>query len=164
MVLYDVDNYINILNQLSNTQPGQIPKVSQQTLYRSLGLNLEEERRLVKEQMIHEAITQKEQMILNTLTLSALRALKPEDNVIEPTEAPLPGTPGSEESGMPGMGGGMMGGMPPMGPPLGGLPMGGMPPMGGPPPPPLGGGMGGPEGGPAAPPGPAPGGVPPPGP
>jgi hypothetical protein len=169
MVLYDVDNYINILNQLSNVQPGQIPKVSQQTLYRSLGLNLEEERRLVKEQMIHDAITQKEQMILNTLTLSALRALKPEDDVIEPTEAPLPGTPGAEEAGMPGgMGGGMMGGMPPMGGPMGGgPPMGGGGPMGGPPPP---GGMGGPEGGPAAPPGgapppgPAPGGAPPAGP
>lgn len=159
MVLYDVDNYINIINQLSNVQPGQIPKVSQQTLYRSLGLNLEEERRLVKEQMIHDAIMQKEQMILNTLTLSALRALKPDDDIIEPTESPLPGTPGAEEAGIPGMGGGMLGG-PPMGGPLGGGPPaggplgGGMPPMGGP---------GGPEGGPGAPPGGPGGGAAPPG-
>jgi len=171
MVLYDMDNYINILNQLSNVPPGQIPKVSQQTLYRSLGLNLEEERRQIKEQLIQEAILQKEQMIIQQLSLSALRSLKPEDDIIEPTEAPLPGMPGAEEAGMPGAGGDMgIPGMPPMpggagggGGGLGGPPGGGGlglgpelgPPPGGPP----GGGPGGPPPGPGG-----GGGGPPPGP
>ena len=163
MILYDMDNYINVLNQLSNVPPGQVPKVSQQTLYRSLGLNLEQERRQIKEQLIEEAILQKEQQIIQQLSLSALRALKPEDDIIEPTEAPLPGMPGAEESGMPGMDGGMPG-MPGM-PPMGGGPGGG---GGGMPPPPGGGGLGaGPElgpppgGGPGGPPGGGGGGPPP---
>jgi len=155
MILYDMDNYINILNQLSNVAPGQVPKVSQRTLYRSLGLNLEQERRQIKEQMIHDAILQKEQMILQTLTLSALRALKPDDDIIEPTEAPLPGTPGAEEAGMPGIPGDLGMGLPPTGMPAG-TPPGGLPPGG--PPPGLGPGpeMGPPPGGPPAPEGPPP--------
>lgn len=174
MVLYDVDNYINVLNQLSNQPPGQAPKVSQRTFYRSLGLNLEEERREIKAQLIHDAIMQKEQAILQGMTLSALRSLKPDDDIIEPTEAPMPGTPGSEEAGMPGVGGPSLGG--PLGGPLGGAGgLGGPPPagLGGPemsemPPPPGGGGAGGlggpPPGGAGAPPPPSGAGGPPPGP
>jgi len=164
MILFDMDNYINVLNQLSQNN-----KVSTTTLYRSLGLNMEEERRLIKEEMIHNAILAKEQQILQGMTLGALRSLKPDEDIIEPTEAPLPGTPGAEEAGIPGAGappGGMPGGggmgLPPMpgggggappgGPPLGGEPGGGLgPPPGGAPP---GGELGGGGGGAPPPPGP----------
>ena len=89
------------------------------------------------------------------MTLGALRSLKPDEDVIEPTEAPLPGTPGAmpEEAGMP-PGVGMPGALPGLGPaPMGaGLP--GMPPtpaggLGAPPlgPTPPGGGIS-PPGGP----------------
>jgi hypothetical protein len=136
MILFDMDNYINVLNNLAQNN-----KVSQTTLYRSLGLNMEEERRLIKEEMIYNAITAKEAVILQGMTLGALRAIKADEDIIEPTETPLPGTPGAEESGIPGAGlvpGGLGG---PMGgglPPLGGPPTGAPSPLGAPP------GMGGP--------------------
>ena len=154
MILYDMDNYINMLNGLVGTG-----MVSQATLFKSLGLSVEEERRQLKEEMIHQAIRVKETEILNTLTLGALRALKPDEDIIEPNEAPLPGTPGAgaEEAGIPGAGGlggpgGGLGG----GPGGGGLgplgaPGGGLGPIGGP-----GGGAG--PGAPPAGPGGAPGG------
>ena len=130
MILFDMDNYINVLNGLVQNQT-----VSKTTLFRSLGLNIEEERRLIKEEMIVAAITQKEAAIMQGMTLGALRALKPDEDIIEPTEAPLPGAPG--DSGIPGAGGGGPGGG--MGGGLGGPPGGG---LGGPPP--MGGGLGGP--------------------
>jgi len=144
MILFDMDNYINVLNGLVGQQ-----MVSRTTLFRSLGLNMEEEKRLIKEEMIQQAITMKEQQILQGMTLGALRALKSDEDIIEPTEAPLPGTPGSEEAGIPGAGGM---GMPGMGAPPGGAGGMGLPPLppgggglGGPPP---GGGLGGPPAGP----------------
>ena len=158
MVLFDMDNYINMLNGLVGQQ-----KVSTTTLFRSLGLNAEEERRLIKEEMIHQSIMQKELAIMNGMTLGALRSLKPDDDIIEPTEAPLPGVV-TEEAGVPGAAppGGMGGppglGGPPMGgglPPLGGPPGGGGlggPPLGGPP---GAGGLGGPPEGGGTPPPPA---------
>jgi hypothetical protein len=137
MILYDMDNYINILNTLAQNN-----KVSDHTLFRSLGLSVEEERRRIREQLIQQTILQKELQIMNQMSISALRSLKPEEEIVEPTEqTPLPGTPGAaEEAGIPGMMGGGMGGMPPLGGPGGG--MGGMPPLGGP-----AGGMGGGMGG-----------------
>lgn len=142
MILFDMDNYINVLNNLAQNN-----KVSQTTLYRSLGLNMEEERRLIKEEMIYNAITAKEAVILQGMTLGALRAIKADEDIIEPTETPLPGTPGAEESGIPGampsgLGGPMGGGLPP----LAGPPMGSPSPLGGPP---IGGGLG--VGGPVVP-------------
>lgn len=142
MILFDMDNYINVLNGLVDKN-----KVSQTTLFRSLGLNVEEERRLIKEEMIHQTIMAREAQTLQTMELGALRSLKPEDDIIEPTDdVGLPGTPGAEEAGMPGMGAGLPGmdmgagglGAPPMpgmGPDLGaGPPMPGMgPEVGGPP-------------------------------
>ena len=165
MILYDMDNYINVVNGLVQNNV-----VSKSTLFKSLGLNMDEERRKMKEEMIQVAIMTKEVQLMQRMTLGALRSLKPDEDIIEPTEAPLPGVPGAEESGMGnlggpdmGMGGGMgmpeLGGgglgMPPMGggggmgmPPsphgggggLGGLPLGGTPPMGPATPPAPGGG------------------------
>lgn len=134
MILYDMDNYINTLKELATNN-----KVSQQTLYKSLGLNMDQENRLIKEEMIKQAILVKELDIINGMTLGALRALKPDQDIIEPTEAPLPGTVSGmgEEAGIPGVGvpGGGIGGL--LGGPAGGLGGG------------LGGGMGvpGPGGG-----------------
>jgi hypothetical protein len=138
MVLYDMDNYINVLNGLvqSNT-------VSKTTLFKSLGLNVDEERRQIKTEIIQQTILAKEIEILQGLSLGALRALKPDEDIIEPTEAPIPGTPGAtggEESGIPGASGGGM-------PGLGGPPSGGLGGLGGPPGGGLGGGLGGPPGG-----------------
>lgn len=152
MILYDMDSYINILNQLTQNN-----KVSDYTLFRSLGLNVEEERRRIREQVIQQVILGKEVQIMQQMSISALRSLKPEEEIVEPTEqTPLPGTPGAaEEAGIPGGMGGGMGGLPPLGGPGGGG-MGGLPPLGGP-----GGGMGGELGG--LPPLGGPGGVPGPG-
>jgi hypothetical protein len=129
MILFDMDNYINVLNQLVQNKI-----VSRTTLFRSLGLSADEERRQIKEEMINEAILQKEFAEISKMSLGALRSLKPDEDIIEPTEAPLPGTPGAEESGIPGVsplggGGGGLGA-----PPLGGGGLGA---------PPLGGGGGG---------------------
>lgn len=177
MILFDMDNYINILNQLTQPGPqGEPPKVSNDTLFRSLGLDPEEERRRVRHQMVQDTIAMKEKMIAQKLSLSQLRALKEDEEIVEPTEEPLPGVPGAGAPGGPGgmgapgggpggpLGGGPLGGpggggmgAPPLGgggPPLGGELGGelGGPPLGGgelggPPAPPLGGGGGGTPGG-----------------
>lgn len=153
MILYDMDNYINILSQMA-----QNSAISRETLFRSLGLNMEEERRKLRQQTVQDIINQKEVQELQKMSLGALRSLGPDDEIIEQTEAPLPGTPGSEESGIPGTGpggGGPGGGGGFGGGPLGGgggpLGGGGLPPLpgpgggdlGGPPPAPGGGDLGG---------------------
>lgn len=158
MILFDMDNYINMLSTLA--QPGQdgTRVVSRDTLFRSLGLDPEEERRKVRHEMIQDTLMKKETQLAATMSLSQLRAIKEGEDLVEPTEEPLPGVPGAAE-GMPGAmpGGDMMGGM--GGPPLGGGGLGGPPlDMGGgglgppPGPPPEGGGA------PPPPPGPPPGG------
>ena len=129
MVLFDMDNYIQILNTLATAGT-----VSQTTLFKSLGLSVQEERRNRKEEMIYQAIIAKEIDILNTMSLGALRALKPDEDIIEQTVDVLPGTTsatsedagglpgtGPMPSGMGGMGGGGGLGGAPSGP-AGGLP------------------------------------------
>lgn len=150
MILFDMDNYINVLNGLVQNNV-----VSRSTLFRSLGLNVDEERRKIREEMIQQAIAAKEFQELQKMPLGALRSLKPDEDIIEQTdEMPIPGAPGSEEAGIPGVGpmGGGMGAPGGLGAPP---PLGGGGGMGGPPPPP----GGGPGGGPPPPP---PGGGPPP--
>jgi len=154
MSLFDTSDYVNVLVQLS----GEQKKVSQQTLYRSLGLEFEEERRKIKKEDISDAIRKKELMSLDRMSLNELRALTEEDEIPEITEAPLPGQspyegqpgaqPGMEQPGgpgglppLPGMssgmsGGGMGGGMPPSPPGGGPGAAPGGPPGGGAPPPP----------------------------
>jgi hypothetical protein len=122
MILFDMDNYINVLNGLVGQK-----SASRKTLFYSLGLNPEEERRRIREEMIEDAIAAKEQQIVQGMALGALRAIKPDDDIIEPTEAPLPGTPGSEESGIPGTAPGVDMGMMGGAPSAPGLDLGGMP-------------------------------------
>jgi len=155
MLLFDMSDYIGVLQQL--TQPGpqqEPPKVSKSTLFRSLGLDPEDEKRKVRKEMIEDIIIMKEKQVAQGLSISALRALKDDDDIVEPTEEPLPGVPGADMAGgMPGAGGlGLGGGMPPLGGPPGGPGLGGG--LGGPPmdlgfggPPDLGGGPGGVPGG-----------------
>ncbi len=147
MSLFDAGDYINSLVTLSQGQADQ-KRVSVHTLYRSLGLEYEDEVRKMRKENVQNAIQKKEMAALEAMDLNALRALDDEDEIPEPQqaggaqEAPLPGeTPGGAPGGgLPDLG--LPGGPPPPPPGGGGL--------GGPPPPPPGGG------------GPPPGGAPPP--
>jgi hypothetical protein len=150
--LYDLNDYIQALGQYVEKS-----QISVHTLYRSLGLNWEEEQRLIREEMVRGAIMAKEQGELKTMSLVELRALDPDEAIVESGKAdePVPGEAAGEE-GAGGEGGGMpeMGAMPELAPPGGE----GAPPVevpGGPAPeaPPAGEGA-------APPPAPAPGGPP----
>lgn len=134
MSLFDAGDYINNLVTLTQGEGAQ-KRASLHTLYRSMGLEYEDETRKMRLESIQDAIVVKEKAALTTMTLNALRALDEEDEIPEPeTPAGAPGAAG--EPPLPGE-------APPGG--LPGLDMGG----GLPPPPPMGGGGG------AAPPPPA---------
>jgi hypothetical protein len=128
MILFDMDNYIQALNQLHQKDPQTGARsVSKETVFKSLGLDVEEERQRIRSEMIQEEIFIKEQQIAKQMTLSALRALKDDEDIIEPTQEALPGTPGyvEEAAGVPGampMDLGMGMGLPPL--PTGGAGMG----------------------------------------
>ena len=132
MSLFDAGDYINNLVTLTQGQ-GDQKRASIHTLYRSMGLEFEDEIRKMKKEMIQNAIFKKEQAALDAMQLNALRTLDEEDEIPEPEAGaagaapPLPGE-------MP------LGGAPPPGGGMGGLDLGGMPPppMGAPP---GGGGM-----------------------
>jgi hypothetical protein len=135
MSLFDMSDYINNLTQLTQgVEQGQ-NKVSIQTLYRSLGLEYEEEQRKMRYEDIQSAIRMRELTSLQRYSLNELRSLSPDDEIEEVPEEPVPGqspyvTVPGQQGGAPGMGGGGGGmgmGMPP-------------PPGGGPPPMPIGGG------------------------
>ena len=155
MSLFDAGDYINVLMQLVQGTPEAPAKVSTQTLYRSLGLDWDDEVRKLRVESIQNIIHAKESEALKVMSLNELRSLGPDDTIDTPIDQPVPG----EEGGMPGGGGppGMggdlgLGGLPGMGgPEMGGMPSGG----GGPP---DMGGEGPPGGGGGAPEGPAPGG------
>ena len=151
MSLFDMGDYIANLTQLLSTQP---KNVSLQTVYRSLGLEFEEEMRQIRQENIEQIIQMKEMEALQRMSLNDLRSIGEDSEIQEVQESPLPGESAYDAAQPGGMMGGMMGGMDMglggmgggMGGGLGGMPMGGMPPMGGSP-------MGGPSG---APPGGAP--------
>lgn len=150
MSLFDADTYINSLVTLSQGQADQ-KRVSIHTLYRSLGLEYEDEVRKMRKENIQNAISKKEMEALGVMDLNSLRALDDEDEIPEPKQAgagqepPLPGEqPGGAPGGMPDLGMGM-----PPPPPGGGTP----PP---PPPAPSGADAGLPPPGGGAPPGPPP--------
>ena len=127
MSLFETSDYINVLVQLTTAQ---VPKVSQHTLYKSLGLDYEDEIRQIRKENIEIAIQQKEVASLGRMNLNELRTLDPNDaDISEVVEPALPGTsPYSSETGAPGGSPGSPGGGADMG--LGGLP-GLSPPSGG---------------------------------
>ena len=149
MSLFDAGDYIQGLVTLTQGD-GATKRASLHTLYRSMGLEYEDEQRKIRREAIQDAINEKEKAALKSMDLNALRALDDEDEITEVegskaaagADAPLPGEvpggPPPPDAGMPGL----------MGPPPGG---GGGPP---PPPPPPGPPAGGP--GPEAPPPPPP--------
>jgi len=118
MSLFDLESYVQSLKDLT----GEQKRVSIHTLYRSLGLEWEEERRKMRKEDIADAIREKEQASLKQMNLNELRTLNEEDEIPEILEAPLPGMSpyesapaggGSEPGGLPGMDSGPPGGMPP---------------------------------------------------
>jgi hypothetical protein len=91
-----------------------------QTLYRSLGLDYEDEKRKIRSEAIDQAILAKERKALETMPLSECRALGPNDEIQESVEAPLPGedVPGEESNlGMPPSPGSGLGSSEPSAPP-----------------------------------------------
>jgi len=159
MNLYDLQDYVANISSLVTTK-----QASLQTLYRSLGLSYEDERKKLREEAINDAIRQREEGALASMTLTDLRGLDPEQEIMEPlpNEGGLgapggapggdmglgaggPGGPGGA-GGLGGLGGGGPMGMPELAPPPPGGEMGGAPaPGAGGATPPLGpGGPGGP--------------------
>jgi hypothetical protein len=136
MSLFDMSDYIQNLSQLAQGD-GPAKKVSLQTLFRSLGLDYDDEARKIRYEDVQDAIRRKELVSLDRYSLNDLRALGPSDEINEIEESPVPGespyeTPeaGAGGGGMPGAPGGLGGGG-------GGL--GGLPPIpSGPPPSPVG--------------------------
>jgi hypothetical protein len=140
MSIFDAGDYINNLVTLTQGQDDQ-KRVSLHTLYRSMGLEYEDENRKIRKESIQNAIAKKEKMSLDTMDLNTLRALDDEDEIPE-AEGGAPGAgsvPG--ESPLPGGGGSS-----PLAPPSGlpGLDLTSPPPTPSAPPAPAGGGGGGP--------------------
>lgn len=140
MSLFDAGDYINTLVTL--TQPsgadGSAPRASLHTLYRSMGLEWEDEQKKIRKEMIQAAITKKEVQSLDLLELNALRALDDDDEIPEPKmavpteggatgpvgmESPVPGEVSGlapPDMSLPGLSGGP--GAPPVPPAPGGGP------------------------------------------
>jgi hypothetical protein len=148
MNLYDLQDYISNITGLVSSKQASV-----QTLYRSLGLNYEDERVKMRQEMIHEQVRRREEMALAQMTLSELRALDPEKDIMEPiaeeAREEIPPEAGGL-AGMPPEAGGMPGALPELAPPPGGelvLPGAGAPAAGGLTPPMGPGTPGGPPGG-----------------
>jgi hypothetical protein len=95
MAMFDMGDYITNLTQLT----AEPKRVSVQTLYRSLGLDWEEEKRKMKQEAIHEAILEKEKAVLAKMPLNDLRAIGLNDEIQEIIESPLPGEGQEEPTG-----------------------------------------------------------------
>jgi hypothetical protein len=102
MSLFDAGDYIQGLVTLTQGEDSA-KRASLHTLYRSMGLEYEDEQRKIRREAIQNAINAKEKAALATMDLNALRALDDEDEITEVEagkaaasgEAPLPGeTPG----------------------------------------------------------------------
>lgn len=108
MSLFDTNDYIANLVTLATSSP--TPKGSIQTLYKSLGLEYEDEKRKIRQEAIDSAILAKEITTLQTMSLADLRALKDDSEIKETEEGPLPGQvsagplPGESPGGLGGLG------------------------------------------------------------
>lgn len=118
MSLFDTNDYIQNLVQLtqpgSNGEPG---RASLHSLYRSLGLEWEDEQRKLRKEAIQSEIVRQEVLALKSLTLTELRALDENEDIPEPVngqqtageENPVPGempggTGAPDLGGLPGLG------------------------------------------------------------
>jgi len=147
MSLFDAGDYINSLVTLTQGD-GPAKRASLHTLYRSMGLEFEDEVRKMRKEAIQQAIDAKEKIALGAMDLNALRALDEEDEIPEPEQPAGGAPPGGPGAPLPGE---VSGGAPPPGGGLPGLDMG-APPGGAPPPPPPTPPSGGDAGGGAPPP------------
>lgn len=151
MSIFDAGDYINQLVTLTTGGDDQ-KRASIHTLYRSMGLEYEDEVRKIRKEAIQNEIFKKEKASLDKMDLNALRTMDDDDEI----PAQVEGVEGAaQESALPGEvpGGGAPGG-------------GGLPGLDLGPPPSGAGGAGGPPpapGGGAAPEAPPPAGGPPPG-
>jgi hypothetical protein len=90
MSLFDMDSYINNLVNLSQGEGAQ-KRVSLQTLYRSLGLEYEEEQRKIKYEDIQDAIRIRETAAMSRYSIHELKTLRIGDEIEEPIDEPVPG-------------------------------------------------------------------------
>src|SRR5579885_226343 len=107
MSLFDAGDYINSLVTLTQGEDAA-KRASLHTLYRSMGLEYEDEVRKMRKEAIQNAINLKEKAALQAMDLNALRSLDDEDEIPEPqgqpgaagAAAPVPGeTPGGGPPG-----------------------------------------------------------------
>lgn len=107
MSLFDTGDYINNLVTLTQGTDDQ-KRASLHTLYRSMGMEYEDEMRKIRRESIQNAIAKKEKLALEAMSLNELRTIdedseitEPEGQVVAPTnESSLPGeAPG----GLPGL-------------------------------------------------------------
>src|SRR5271166_5968916 len=82
MSLFDAGDYINTLVTLTQGT-GDQKRASLHTLYRSMGLEFEDETRKMRKEAVQNAIAKKEAAALDALDLNALRALDDEDEIPE---------------------------------------------------------------------------------
>jgi hypothetical protein len=100
MSLFDAGDYIQNLINLTQGE-GEAKRVSLTTLYKSLGLEWEDEMRKMRKEAICAAIAKKEKAALEAMDLTALRSLSDDDEIMEPSstnESAVPGEPSGEKS------------------------------------------------------------------
>jgi hypothetical protein len=110
MSLFDAGDYISTLVTLTTStgDQGPPPRASLHTLYRSMGLEWEDEQRKLREEAIVGEILKKEQASLKAMPLTELRALDKDEDIPE-----LAAQPGQQDSGAPVPGEVSSGGIPP---------------------------------------------------
>lgn len=114
MSLFETNDYVNVLVQLTN---GETKKVSNHTLYRSLGLDYDDERLKMRKEDLAEAIRKKEVSSLDRIPLNELRAMTADDEIPQITEnanavdSPYSDAGQTAPGGGGDMGGGLGGGM-----------------------------------------------------
>lgn len=105
MNLFDAGDYINALKELTAPDQSGKKRASMHTLYRSLGLDYEDEKVNMRKEAINELIAEKEREALKQYSLNDLRALSDDDEIVEKTttvagEQPTAGeTPNIEMGG-----------------------------------------------------------------
>ena len=113
MSLFDAGDYTtNLITLTTPAGQGEAPRASIHTLYRSLGLEWEDEQRKIRKEAIQSAILKKETVALDTMSLNELRAISEDDEIPEPVEGQEGAVPGETgagapppDLGLPGMGG-----------------------------------------------------------
>jgi hypothetical protein len=100
MSLFDAGDYIQNLINLTQGE-GEAKRVSLTTLYKSLGLEWEDEMRKMRKEAICAAIAKKEKAALEAMDLTTLRSLSDDDEIMEPSstsESAVPGESSAEKS------------------------------------------------------------------